>query len=224
MFPQRGDSVLKRYGLAKRAQTPHLLSLLQVAALGSQQGAPLTAGQRGRAGPGSVQEALAGLLPPAGRAPQLPTLHAVHLPALLGVPAGPPGDTQGPWCAGRPAAPSGACPGPSAPTHLRLALSWQGRAGTQVLTSGGARQPWGETQPELGAPPGHTDHPPLPPVVSRTWWAGSLRPAWEGAAAVSTGGGGSGRRRVGGTEAVGDAGARLDSPRASTSTPMSSSV
>lgn len=31
----------------------------------------------------SVQEALASLLPAAGRAPQVSVLHAVHLPALL---------------------------------------------------------------------------------------------------------------------------------------------
>lgn len=37
---------------------------------------------------GSVQEALAGLLPPAGCAPLVPVLYAVHLTALLGFSAG----------------------------------------------------------------------------------------------------------------------------------------
>lgn len=39
-------------------------------------------------GTGSVQEALTGLLPAAGRAPLVPVLDAVHLPALLSLPAG----------------------------------------------------------------------------------------------------------------------------------------
>lgn len=38
----------------------------------------------------SVQEALAGLLPAARRAPQLPVFDAVNLPALLGLAADPP--------------------------------------------------------------------------------------------------------------------------------------
>lgn len=37
---------------------------------------------------GSVQEALAGLLPPAGCAPLVPVLYAVHLTALLGFSTG----------------------------------------------------------------------------------------------------------------------------------------
>lgn len=40
---------------------------------------------------GSVQEALAGLLPPAGCAPLVPVLDAVHLTALLGLSTGFPG-------------------------------------------------------------------------------------------------------------------------------------
>ena len=36
----------------------------------------------------SVSEALAGLLPAAGRAPHVPILHAVHLPALLALSPG----------------------------------------------------------------------------------------------------------------------------------------
>ena len=39
-------------------------------------------------GRGSVQEALAGLLPAAGGAPLVPVLNAVHLAALLSFPAG----------------------------------------------------------------------------------------------------------------------------------------
>lgn len=37
---------------------------------------------------GSVQEALAGLLPPAGCAPLVPVLNAIHLTALLGLSTG----------------------------------------------------------------------------------------------------------------------------------------
>lgn len=37
---------------------------------------------------GSVQEALAGLLPAAGCAPLVPVLNAVHFAALLSLPAG----------------------------------------------------------------------------------------------------------------------------------------
>lgn len=45
---------------------------------------------------GSVQEALAGLLPPAGCAPLVPVLYAVHLTALLGFSTGFPGAALGP--------------------------------------------------------------------------------------------------------------------------------
>lgn len=53
---------------------------------------PQAAG-RGR---GSVQEALAGLLPAAGGAPLVPVLNAVHLAALFSFPAGFPGGALGP--------------------------------------------------------------------------------------------------------------------------------
>lgn len=42
----------------------------------------------GLAEAGSVQEALAGLLPPAGCAPLVPVLDAIHLTALLGLSTG----------------------------------------------------------------------------------------------------------------------------------------
>lgn len=66
---------------------------------------------------GSVQEAPAGLLPAAGPAPEVPALHAIHLPALLGIPSGlPRGGTKlggqgwraGPDC-GRPWLQVGGC-------------------------------------------------------------------------------------------------------------------
>lgn len=45
---------------------------------------------------GSVQEALAGLLPAAGCAPLVPVLNAVYFAALLSLPAGLPGTALGP--------------------------------------------------------------------------------------------------------------------------------
>ena len=51
--------------------------------------------QRGRAGgTGSVQEALAGLLPAAGGAPLVPVLDAIHFAALLSLPTGLPAKTE----------------------------------------------------------------------------------------------------------------------------------
>lgn len=48
--------------------------------------------------PDLVQEPLAGLLPAAGCAPQVPALHAIHFPALLRIAAGLPGGAQGMGC------------------------------------------------------------------------------------------------------------------------------
>lgn len=50
--------------------------------------------QLGEALGGSVQETLAGLLPAAGRAPQVPVVHAVHFPALLSITPGLPEGTH----------------------------------------------------------------------------------------------------------------------------------
>lgn len=58
---------------------------------GGEQGAG--AGSSG-GGVGSVQEALAGLLPAAGRAPLVPVLDAIHFAALLSLPTGFPGQKE----------------------------------------------------------------------------------------------------------------------------------
>lgn len=60
---------------------------------------------------GSVQEALAGLLPPAGRAPLVPVLDAVHLPALLGLSTGFPA--------------AALSPGRGGDDHVRLHGGWR---------------------------------------------------------------------------------------------------
>lgn len=109
MFPQGRETVFSALQLSqKRSSSPHVHCILWGACcFGLEiQGAPLVGmgvspgrgavGTRGTLWPGSVQEALAGFLPPAGRAPLVPVLDAIYLAALLGLPTGFPGAALGP--------------------------------------------------------------------------------------------------------------------------------
>lgn len=107
MFPQGRETVFSALQLSqKRSSSPHVHCILWGACcFGLEiQGAPLVGmgvspgrgavGTRGTLWPGSVQEALAGFLPPAGRAPLVPVLDAIYLAALLGLPTGFPADQE----------------------------------------------------------------------------------------------------------------------------------
>lgn len=202
----------------------------------------------GSGGAPSVEEALAGLLPAARRAPHLPVLHAVHLAALLGLPPRPPagrGDKSRGGGHTRTRGDRVGHDGDGSPGHGRWLGRWRGgdsgghrwrpRRGPAALeredTAPVRQGDEGAQQPHL--------HPcPCCTPVPLTWYAWSVwtwqRPGGAGglqgeARARSRigsagGGGASGPGKAGGTEEVGETGVRLESPSVSASTSTSSSV